>query len=259
MSRLIDKLKKSYQDAIPSIGFKTRTDSESNQNMPFIVSLSSKNFTLIPDILTLEIDALLLQISDNDDTENIFTSLSNEKTNIPWGLRMNNFSDEQIDQYMKAGCDFIIFEAEAAPVSCIEQEKMGKLLIINQSFPDELIETAGQLPIDAIVFDLQKETRPSIMHLMLCQYYAELTDKPLFSIVSTEIDASMLEVLHKYGVDGIITEIRTKSSLKQLIDFRQRLNKLPPVKDRRKRQRLTPFLGAPSSTASDDEYEEEEF
>jgi len=259
MSKLIERIKKVYQDTAPSMGFNVRTVPSKNQAMPFIAAISLKDMNLVPDILAMGIDALLLQINDTDSTKLTFTSLLKKIPDVTWGIYMNNFSDEQIDQAIKAGCDFIIFEAKAAPVSVIEQDKLGKLLIMNQALPDGLIEAAGQLPIDAIVMDFQEETNPSMLHLMLCQYYTDLTDKPLFSIVSTAIDTCALETLHKYGVDGIITKIKTKSSLKQAINLRQMINKLPPVKDRgRRKQRLTPCLGSSGFSSGEDEYEYEE-
>jgi hypothetical protein len=123
-----------------------------------------------------------------------------------------------------------------------------------------MVETVCQLSIDAVVFDLRGEARPSMLDLMQCQFYADLTDKPLFYVASPAINAATLEALHKHGVDAVIMEISTKASLKQAANMRQTIDKLPPVKGRgKKREGLIASLGSlPSGSSEDDDYEEEE-
>ena len=258
MSKLIEKLQKSLQPAAPAIGFKTRVDIPKSQVMPFIVAISSGNMNLITDILMTGIDALLLQINENEQTQSALSTLVNKVAGIPWGLFINHYSEEQIEQTIAAGCDFLIFEAKDVPASLSEKSEIGKILMVNQAWHDGLVETVGQIAVDAVILDLHKETALSMLHLMLCQYYADLTDKPLFAMVSPDINSDTMEALHKYGVAGVVIAVKTKSMLKQVANIYEMLSKLPPVKSKRKKKGgLVPSLSPLASFSTEDENEEE--
>ena len=234
MSKLRDKLRESCYGPTQSIGFKTRAMASERQTVPLIISLSKTNLRLVPDAIEAGADALLIDIKELNQAGNALSKLSRVAGDTPWGVSLTNIQPEQIDQLVKTRCDFIVFDAAAAPASLLEEESLGKIVRIEQSLSDGLIETVRQLPVDAMLIDDQDESTPSIYHLMLCQQLAHLTNKPLLFAVSLNTNDTELQSLRKYGVDGIVTEIKAGYSKERLMKLHQDINKLPPIKENRR-------------------------
>ncbi|MCD6358367.1 MAG: hypothetical protein J7L90_00160 [Dehalococcoidia bacterium] len=216
MSKLLDKLQDYSHKQSQAIGFRTQPSSSKEQTSPIVVSLSSSDIGLIPDIIAVGIGAILINIKLGRQTKTTLTKISKAARDIPWGISTTNIEAKQISMLLKAGCDFIVFDAATTPASLVEEENIGKILRIEQMTDNEPIEVVGQLPIDAIFIDNQELPNPSIQHLMLCQYLSETTGKPLLFTTPLEADNKGLKSLHQYGVCGIVTKIRAGYSRDEL-------------------------------------------
>lgn len=227
--------------------------------MPLIVTLSQANLTMASDAIAVGVDALLVTVEELDQEESNLTELAKAAGDTPWGISLKNIKGGQIDRLLKMGCDFIVFQAATAPASLVEEERLGKIVMIDLSLSDGMLETLEQLPVDAILIDEREQGKstPRIYHLMLCQYLSNLTGKPLLFAVSPDTSDTELQALRKYGVDGVVAEMRAEHS-KKLTRLRQDINKLPPIKRRREGAKvLLPSLGSLTTPSPSEEDEEE--
>ena len=190
MSKLLDKLQRSSHTPTQPLGFRAKVTASKNQSIPLIAALPQTNLGLASDVIAAGSDALLIQVEQLNQAKNTLAALSKTAGDIPWGVSLKNIKRKQIDQLLKMGCDFMVFEAATAPASLLEEERVGKIVMIDPSLSDGLIETVEQLPVDAVFINEREQGKstPSIYHLMLCQYLSNLTDKPLlFEIDSIDV------------------------------------------------------------------------
>lgn len=255
MSKLLDKLQKSSHTPNQSMGFRRSTLKSKEQTPTLIISLSKTDIGLIPDVIAAGADALLIKIEELNRGKSTLSRISKASGDTLWGIAPANIKREHIGLLLKTRCDFIVFDAATTSASLMEKEEFGKILKIEQLLDDELIETAGQLPIDAIFVDDQSKSSPSIHHLMLCQYLATLTDKPLLFTVPLETLGAELQPLRKYGVSGIVVDIKAGYSKESLARLRRDINKLPPIKkNQEKRSAILPTPALPAEEQTEEEW-----
>ena len=170
---------------------------------------------------------------------------------IPWGVSFDGVSGEELSRLREMGCDFLVFEAERAPMALLREGEMAKVVQIEPSLADGLVGAIEQLPIDAVLIGGEGETSLSVHRLMVCQHLASLVRKPLLAAVPIGISREELEELSETGIAGVAVraEVGELSRLRQVID------ELPSPT--RRRERARPLLPRPGEEIAQPEEEED--
>jgi len=199
-------------------------------------------------------DAVLL--SDANSTkfsEKIATSFGE----LPWGVSIGETTEEQLAQLKGAGCDFLVCDAEKAPLMLLRDEEIGRVVKVEPSLPDGLIRATAKLPIDVVL--IGGDPSLSVQRLMICQHLANLVYKPLVALAPLGMSREDLKELWETGLAGVVVEV-VGDAREGLSGLRHAIDALPLSRRRRreKAEVMLPYLGEEVITDVEEEEEEEE-
>ena len=69
---------------------------------------------------------------------------------LPWGLRLEDTSQEGTETIAQAGCDFVVFSANNTSLEILQNDEIGKVLQVEASFSEGLLRSIEVLPVDAV-------------------------------------------------------------------------------------------------------------
>ncbi len=229
MSQLIKRLRQIAEGSTQRLGFRAGTASPT-QSMLLIAALPHSNDDTLTEVVSAEVDAILLCMEDLESEAQSFQRIVTMASNIPWGVWSTGITNKSIGQLREAGGDFLIFEASAAPAALLQEKELGKVLKIAPPLDDSLMRTIERLPIDAMLIDIATE-RIKVSHLMYCQRLADLIPKPLLVAVSQELEDEEIQALRESGATGLVVEIGEKPR-ERLLELHQRIKALPSIQGR---------------------------
>ncbi len=238
MSRFIDKLKQLSQVESQPMGFR-REKSFSKSRLMLVANAKAGVAAGV-----LEgADAVLLEGA---------VEKPSEKTDIPVGIRLGGKAGKL------EGIDFVVFKPEM-PVTMVEDEKIGKVMVVEATLEMGLLHSLDSLPLDAL-FIIGDGTQAQVItwqYLMLCRRIAVLSSKPVLAAVLPQISKNELQLLWEMGVDGVVVASKTAGSLKKMRSLIDGLTS--PSKSRRAKTRaLVPKIGEESTPIADEEELEED-
>ncbi|MCK4964434.1 MAG: hypothetical protein KAS54_05080 [Dehalococcoidia bacterium] len=253
MSKLLDKLNQVSRGSTPSIGFRAAVAPPKSPRMLLIATLPEVDATAIA-AARESADAVLLSEVESakffQKQEKIATSFGE----LPWGVSIGETTEEQLSRLKAAGCDFLVFDAEKAPLMLLREGEMGRILKLGPSLPDGLIRATAQLPIDAVL--IGDEPSLTVQRLMVYQHLANLVHKPLLTTTPIGIPGEDLKELWETGLAGVVVKVAGEAR-EGLSGLRQAIESLPLARRRsgRKAEALLPYLGEEEEIT---EVEEEE-
>jgi len=176
------------------------------------------------------------------------------------GAFCQNLSAEHLPALKKAGCDFVVFEPQQAPMAALrdeDDEGIGKVLVLDGLMEDSLAATAEQLNVDAVLLDIG-DPPLTVQRIMVFQRTAGLTSKPVLAVVPVTLSSAEVEVLRDMGVQGLVVRVKDVKSAEAIANLRKTADGLaPPKKKRLKATAILPKITV-RAAAEDDEEEEEE-
>jgi len=247
MSKLIDKLNQATKAVPQPMGFRAVQPSPARLKPLLIASLTQ------PSSVTGADAVLITKFSGTQQ------KIAQAFSSIPWGLCSENISRRGIEPMVKAGCDFVVFPANATLAITQGADKIGKILQVEASLNEGLLKTGNELPIDAVFIIGEPGEKPSLTwhHLMLYQRFANLLNKPLLATIPTKVSANELQLLWKSGIDGVVVEMEAKEPAARLVELRQQIDKLTfPARKPGKVEALLPHITEETSTVIEEEEEE---
>jgi len=254
MSRLISKLNQVSKAEPQPIGFGAKAPS-SKPKLQLITTMVDFDANTLANRVA-GADAGLLHIQKISAGAKAIQKFSQAVPDIPWGGWLEDSADSEIGQLLKAGCDFVVFPATYTPQKMLQNNEIGKILVIEPSLNDGLLRAINDLPIDAVLVASEQKGEYALTwnHLMLFCHFANLLTKPLLASVSPAITANELQALWDAGVSGILIGEKTEQPV-DLSSLRRAIDGLTPV-SRRKGGRLGVLL--PNISSETDVIPEEE-
>ncbi len=262
MSQLIDKLNQVSKTVPQPMGFTPPKSARFKPQMLLIASLApSENVDNLAGYIA-GADAVLLDFTKSGPNSKALEGITQTLSGTPWGVWLNDVSEETIAMLIKARSDFAVFPAESAVSALYRDKNLGKVLQLAPSLSADLLRMANELPIDAVLAAPATEPILTWRQLMLFQRLTNLIDKPILTTVPPNLTTNELKPLWETGVDGVIIEVGTEGSEGKLRELRQALNDstfLPPRK-RRKKEALLPHVSVEPEpvTGEGDDGEEDE-
>jgi len=216
LSKLLDKLNQISKDIKP-MGFRMATSKSETPRLLLIAALSGGDSAAVATAREYA-DAVIY--SDTAKVEKAAAALGD----MPWGVSLGEADGAQPGKLKDKGCDFIVFDAEKAPLAVLRDEGMGRVVELSPELPDGLIRTVTQLPIDMAL--IGGDAAISVRRLMVCQHISNLTSKPLLARVPGDIAGEDVRELWEAGVVGVVVESKGDAR-KQLPSLKQAIDALP--------------------------------
>lgn len=261
MSKFIDKLNRLSRAEPQPIGFRIKQAVSSKPKIQIVASLAQENAEKLIDHV-VGADAGLLHISGPASVAGILQSLSQAVSDIPWGGRLEDGNQGELEQILKADYDFVVFPAASTPLALFQNEQVGRILEVDASINEVLLRVANELPIDAVLVSSEQKENNTLtwQHLMLFQRFASLLTKPLLVLVPLELTAVEFQALWEAGVDGVVIEVKIGQPQDKLKELRQVIDKMVFLLPRKseKMEPLLPRTSQESGIITTEEEEEEE-
>ncbi len=259
MSRFMEKLNQVSQAAPQPMGFRAIPAALSKPKMLLIASLTQANFEGMADYV-VGADAGLLPIFELSLGARAFKEVLEAVSDIPWGGRLKDISQEEITEIVNAGCDFVVFPAASTALAILQGDTVGKILEIEVSLNEGLLRAVDKLPVDAVLIGGEQEEGRSLTwhQLMHFQQCADLLAKPLLASVPPSVTATELQALCAMGVDGVVVEVGAGQPVSRLIELRQAIDglTLPSQWKQGKLAPLVPYIGSKAGTVTEEPEEE---
>ena len=257
MSQLIDKLNQMARVVPQSMGFGAKRPIPTKPKLLLIARLTWSDADRLADYAAIA-DAVLFTESGSD-------TKATEKSvrlspGVPWGTWLEDITGKETDLTVEVSCDFAVFPAEMT-LAVTVPDKIGKILRVEPSINEGLLQAINELPVDAVLLaDAEEEKcRLTWHHLMLFQRLVNPLSKPVLVSLPANTTENELQSLWKTGVDGIVITVATRQSTERLKELRQAIDRLTfPPRSRKKMEVLLPRVGTEPSAVTEVEEEEED-
>ncbi len=260
MSRFIDKLNQLSRAEVQPMGFRTKQSVSPKPKIQLVASLAEESAEKLAGCVA-GADAGLLRLSQISAGTKTLQNISQAMPDIPWGVWLQGSGQGEIGQMMKAGGDFVVFPATNTPLSMLQGDGVGKILVVEASLTEGLLRTTNELPIGAVLVasEGKEDYFLTWQHLMFFQRFADLLTKPLLVSIPSNVTAGELQALWEAGVDSVVIEVKVGQSQDRIKELRQVIDKLayPAARRREKAEPLLPHIGREARIVTAEEEEEE--
>lgn len=249
MSRLVEKLKSVSGASAPSLGFRAAAATR-GPHLLLLARLGASDGKLAADLAEAGADALLMQGSSVASLQ----GSSGRARNVPCGVLMHQAGEDQLPALRKAGCDFMVMSAAAAPVSWLREEGMGRVLRVLATADMGQLRGVDHIGVDAILLEPEEESGfVTVQFLMASHFLSEALRQPVLASAPASASVDDVRALWEAGVSGVVMEIDV-DKVKELRRFIDSL----PARPRRRGHREDALLPRLSRALAPQEEEEEE-
>ncbi|MDO8532338.1 MAG: hypothetical protein Q7T26_09295 [Dehalococcoidia bacterium] len=256
MSKLVERLEKLAHGVNQPMGFGFHAAQPKTPSLLTIALLDKENPRTAAAAASAGADFIVVPVSAANIKDLGATFKAAES--VSCGVLCHDLSAEHIPALKEAGCDFLVFEPQQAPMSILRDEEMGKVLVLDNLMEDTLAATAEQLEVDAVLLDLG-DPPLTIQRVMVFQRTAGLTSKSVIAVVPATLSIAEVEVLRDMGVQGLAVRVKDVKSAEAISDLRKAAEGLaPPKKKKMKANAIVPRIALRTAPDEDGEEEEEE-
>jgi hypothetical protein len=256
MSKLIQRIEQVARAAPQPMGFGAAAR---KQPAPAFVLLAS--CTSEEQLLALgpgQADAVLFT-PDSVDVEKL-AQAGSALGDTPWGVRLSQGGQENVELLQTKGCDFIAFLPGAVSLDALQGEEMGRLLVVTPDMEKEQAHILEDLPLDAAILARTLPKRLSLELLLELAAQRNQISKAVLLPVAGALTPWELECLRNIGVEGVVLNL-DQADADALRTLQERIRELPRRKP--KAERAVAYLPQPSLAGSrspghEEEEEEEE-
>lgn len=253
MSVLVDKVRHLYENASEPLGFRP-VRGRYDKQMVLIAALTGVDGALAAQLGKVEVDAVLARGQALEGEERGLQEFGRAAGDVPWGMWLDTMEASSVERLKKAGADFVIFEASAAPAVLLQEEDIGKALRVELPRDETLICAVNEVSVDMIVLGVREGGGLlTVADLMRCQWLAAMVDRPLLVAGEENFADHEVRSLWEVGVQGLVVEVKEERSLESLASISEAIKSLPRKRRKQDRGRaVLPPLGAVSGLDEDD-------
>ena len=257
MSRLVQRIEQTGREAPSPMGFSRKARQPAAPAMVLLASCSSLQALAGLDSAA---DAVLLSLGKLN--AKALEEVASAVGDAPWGIRMGADGTDTVPLLKEKGCDFIAFSSGQIPLEALQDDELGRLLLVPSDIEKEQAHTLEELPLDAVICADPLPEALTLEQLMTLAAQRGEIGRPFFLPITSAPSTWELECLRDIGVDGLLLDLE-RADVQTLQVLRQRLLELPRRKARG--DRPTPYIPRPPSASRQreqepkpDEEEEEE-
>lgn len=241
MSRLIERLKKANQVAIPRLGFGFTRQEQSRPagSPPALIALVESRGAgqaekrLLTSLKESGIDGCILTVSQERDLQKSLDAVDGLPP-FPVGIWLRYETSEE-GASANGPWDFLVLSASSPSGSLLADEGCKKVLQVAPSMEEGAIRAIEHLPVEAVLLDDGKEQSQNIYGLLTLLRFTQLVRKPLLVKTPATTSQKELQSLRDSGIAGIVVEVSDQVGVDLLKGMRQMLEALPPRQKREER------------------------
>ena len=262
MSKLVEKLEQISEGSGQPMGFGAAVTRAKVSPMLTIASVPAGNAQLITIATKEGADALLLTMENLEKGSKALAKMNRAKAEIPWGVSLETVSKEDIEQLIELGCDYVVFDPTKTPAAVMIEERIGKVLRIDASLPENLAKAISRLQVDTVLLNPTggEETAFTVHQLMVLERLAGSTGKYVLMTMPPGLSTSDIEILWGLGARGVVVDMTVEQPEQRLSQVKEAIQQLPTTrkKSKEKFRATLPASIAPSEKPAPEEDEEEE-
>ena len=156
-----------------------------------------------------------------------------------WGVRLvppAAYTAEQVEALAEQGCDFVVIESMDSEAAILNDEDMGKVVVLGADAEEDTSRGVAGLPFDAVLFGPGVGSGPLTQgELVALQGVRRLAGKPFVVEAPEGLGKADAEVMRNMGVEGLMVDATCVSetaaairSLRARPSRRRRSNALVP-------------------------------
>jgi hypothetical protein len=262
MSKLLEKLERISNDGGQPMGFGAVVSRTKISPMLTVASVPAGNAQLISIAAKEGADALLLTVENLEKDSKTLAKMNRAKAEIPWGVFLEKVAKEDIGQLIELGCDFIVFDPAQTQAAVLMEEKIGKVLRIDTSLPENLAKAINRLQVDVVLLNPVGggETAFTVYQLMVLERLAVNTGKYVLMTMPPGLSTGDIEILWGLGARGVVVDMTLEQPEQRLSQVKEAIRQIPAThkKSREKFRATLPASIAPSEKPAPEEDEDEE-
>ena len=259
MSKLLDRLDRISKGTVTQMGFGVAVRAEKTPPMVLVGRIGKAKAASTASALSeAGFDGAVLDGVPADDSGKVTDSLKG----VPWGLKLEEVTTEQVAASREKGCDFLAFSSDKAFLEALSDndndkvdDEEGRILCINADMDERLLQVIDDLPVGAVLLSLDSVKPPLTMdNLLTIGSVRGCFNKYLLVELSGDLSPAELEGLRDIGVDGIVVDAgsMSKTALKQCKERLQGLSRRQR-KSQGRAGALLPMSGSHAEDHDDDD------
>lgn len=261
MSKLIDKLEKMGEQAPSPLGFGAAARRNNLASQIMLIGRTTPD-ALAQDagLSEAQVDAIMvLMDSWEEDAVNRAADSLHDKL---WGLRLSAVSAEQAALLKEKGCDFVAFEPRNTAAAVLNDEDLGKLIVLDGHLDENTARAIHTLPIDGTLYSPASGLQGlTVQQLIEIQQARSMVDKPFLIESPVDLGTSELQAIRNAEIAALVVDL---SSLEAVAKLKEAISNLPRRKPRsRSREAAVPHVhvgfGLPGQDGEQEEEEEEDY
>ncbi len=254
MNKFVDKLQSLSKSSSMPIGFHPSASGSKSSAMLLIVGLSGAQVEEAKKAADVNADAGL--ILDQVPSAVTVRQMVEAVGDIPLGVFIKGTSEEETNELVGSGCDFVVFDIKVA-AAILHKEEVGKFLMVEPSLDQGFVRAINSLEVDGVFISSEVgHSFLAVEHLLICRRFVELLEKPVMLTLPSSVTRDELTSLWQAGVDGVVA--LSTQSLEALAEIKKMIGDLPGrARGRRaKAGVMLPHYGGPAATEEESEEQE---
>lgn len=177
---------------------------------------------------------------------------------VPLGVFVKGMSEEETNELVSLGCDFLVFDIKA-PGAVLHREEAGRILMIEPSLDLGLARAINGLGVDSVLLNVGGGPFIAVEHLLVCRRFVELLETPVMIALPASVTKGELTGIWQAGVDAVVSP--QSPSAEALAELKAMMGDLPNVARGRRAKvdvRLPHYGGGVTGEEDEDEEDEED-
>ena len=230
MSKLIQRLEQVGKSVPAPLGFGVATRQQPAPSFVVIASTAVESRASTVD--GAHADAVLFT-PDTVDIEAL-AAVAASLGEITWGVRLQSGDRASVESLREKGCDFIAFLPSGVDLDALQDEELGRLLVVTPDMDKEQAHILEDLPMDAALFAQAPPKRLTLEALLELAAHRNQFGR-FFLLPVTDAPSSWeLECLRNIGVEGLVLNL-DQAEAGALGALHERIVELPKPKPRNER------------------------
>ena len=249
MSRFIELLEKVGETAPSPLGFAAATGrDDAAPQMALVARVAADD--LASDQGLAEADAAALLVETEFPLPDAAAAALKDRV---WGVRLvpspAGYTVEQVEALVEQGCDFVVFESMDSAAAVLNDEELGRVVVLDADADEETSRAVAGLPFDAVFMGLNATNRPMTLgDLVDIQKVRQRAGQPFLVEAPAGLEPADIEALRNLGVDGLLVSVPPLERAAETRDAIRSLRKRPS-----RRQRSNALV--PGASIEDDDHD----
>ena len=249
MSRFIELLEKVGDTAPSPLGFAAATGrDDAAPQMALVALVTADDLVESPGVADADAAALLVETEFP-----MPDAAAGALEGRLWGVRLvpspAAYTVEQVEALVEQGCDFVVFESMDSAASILNDEELGRVVVLNADADEETSRAVADLSFDAVLLGWAVTGRPLILgDLVGIQRVRRNVGQPFLIEAPDGLEPADVEALRNLGVDGLVVSV---PPLERAAETRDAIHSLGKRQSRRQRSNAL----VPGASIEDDDHD----